>query len=177
MVHEKIDDTKDGYYLFFIDLNFEEVDIETFYKMEKEWNGREIYFKVQKYNIGSTKSFYNGYFAHSDYRFYDYRNQNIMVKEGGFTLWSINEKKDRSREVIYQVLDGKYRNRKLLNTELDTNWTVFFQIEGIKNILLFLRDLGNIEGFEVYDMKQEIKKLKKLNKDLTIKLSGEYDPF
>lgn len=175
MVNRTIDDPKDAYFIFFEDLNFEEVEKKNFDKLDKDWNGKVIYFKVHKYNTGTTQSFYRGFFAHSGYKFYDHKNQEINVYEGGFRLWSIYEKIDRSREVIYYIIDSKNRNRQFLNTELSRNWSDFFQIEGIKSILLLLRDLGNIKGFEVYDMRQENATLKVLNKKLTNKLTSLQD--
>lgn len=162
-----IDSLETKFFVISEDLNYKEVS-----NLDDATNVRpKPYLIVKKKVIGKTKSIYDkGHYAHSRYIFYNDSLKITTIKNSGWRLKSITEVKDRSRNVVYSISDPKGEIRRFSNEELDTDWSKFFQISGICNILKMIRELAYYPDWTYYELKRENNSLKKKVEELQSKL-------
>lgn len=107
---------------------------------------------VVKSNTGRTQSLYSqDYFAHSAYRFIQPGRSTPYYDEQGWKLLRVGEPQDRSRNCYLTIADPTGAENVLHNATLNSNWSLFFQIEGICNALRLIRYLAPYQNWQQFE--------------------------
>lgn len=168
-LHSAIDTLETEYFSIMDDLSFKRVaGLELAFKFMPK-----PLFAVKKENKGSSKSkFNNEYFAHSKYSFYDENLNPYKVFKKGWELININEPEIRDRLVFYEISDPKGDVKEISNKSLNAaNWSEYFQIEGICNIIRLLEELSNYPDWSYFELIKRNLELKRENNRLLVKIN------
>lgn len=130
-------------------------------------------FAIKKENKSSTKSLFNEeYFAHSEYSFFDEELKPYKFCKNNWELININEPETRNRLVFYQISDSKGKVKEISNLSLNSeNWSEYFQIQGICNILKIIEELSDYPDWSYFELIKRNLELKQENRKLLSKIN------
>ena len=149
MLNERIDSLETKIYVVEPDLSFSEIPSLT----DIPWERMSPLLVIRKSNKGYTKSLFNDqFFAHSKYEQFNTKGQPTFYSEKGWQLRDIIEREDRSRGSSFAIADPTGVARRFYNLELDSNWSVYFQMEGIINSIKLLREFTSFSSWSHYDL-------------------------
>ncbi len=163
-LHPIIDTLETEYFSIMVDFSFKKIA-----GLELAFNSNpKPLLAVKKENKGSTKSLFNEeYFAHSKYSFFDEKFQPYKFCENNWELISINELETRDRIVFYEISDPKGEVKEISNLCLNSeNWSEYFQIQGICNIMKLILELSNYPDWSYYELLKNNLVLKRENRKL-----------
>lgn len=151
MLNRIIDSLETKTYAIYDDLTYEEVEtISSGFKKKPK-----PFIVVVKKNKGKTQSlFSNGFFAHSEYEIYNESLQEIKVNMSGWVLSDIVEAEGRWRRVDYLISDPLGEIKRVTNNDLSSNWSDYFQIDGICRIIGVLKKISIYKNWSDYRIKE-----------------------
>ena len=168
MLNSIIDSLETKIYAVYNDLTYKEI-----ISIEKGFATRpKPFFIVLKENKGKTISLFNDdFFSHSRYTFYNSNLEPTTINVEDWVLLKAYEPKNRSREVFYSISDPLGEIREISNLELNKNdWTEYFQINGICNIIKLVREISKFPDWSYYDLMRENEELKLTTNELLDKI-------